>query len=218
MLRSTSKEGAMARSYYEIAFTPSVKAAQEHYGSRLQYARAGTTVPGDAGMGEAEAAFITARDGFYLASVGETGWPYLQFRGGPPGFVRVLDATTLAYADFRGNRQYISVGNTAAEDRVALFFMDYANRRRLKVMARARFAEPGEEPVLAELVALPGYRARVERIAILRVEAFDWNCPQHITPRFTESEIAGMVRPLHDRILELEAELASLRRPQQSAP
>lgn len=206
----------MARSYYEVAFTPSVRAAQEHYGSRLQYARAEAAVPGDAGMGEAETAFITARDGFYLASVGETGWPYLQFRGGPPGFVRVLDATTLAYADFRGNRQYISVGNTAVEDRVALFFMDYANRRRLKVMARARFAEPGEEPALAELAALPGYRARVERIAILRVEAFDWNCPQHITPRFTEAEIAGTVRPLHERIRGLEAELASLRRLQQT--
>ena len=207
----------MARSYREIAFTPSVKAAQEYHGSRLQYARFDASPfdaadIGDMELGEAEAAFIAARDGFYMASVGETGWPYVQFRGGPAGFVHVLDGKTLAYADFRGNRQYISVGNIAVEDRVALFFMDYANRRRLKAMARARFVEAGEEPALTERVTLPDYRARVERIAILHVEAFDWNCPQHITPRFTEAEINEAVRPLLDRIRRLEAELAALQR------
>ena len=132
--------------------------------------------------------FIEARDGFYLASVSESGWPYLQFRGGPAGFVRVLDDQTLGYADFRGNRQYISTGNIDRDGRVALFFMDYAGRQRLKLLGRARIVDAAQSPEWVKRLEVPGYRARVERAVLIAVEAFDWNCPQHITPRYTEAE------------------------------
>lgn len=196
----------MARHFSEIAFTPSVKAAQERYGSRAGYSRLEAKAAGlPVDLGEAEIAFIEARDGFYQATVSETGWPYVQFRGGPAGFLKVLDAQTIGYADFRGNVQYLSVGNMNAKDRVALILMDYANRHRLKIWARARLVHPEEDAALVEKLEIPTYRARVERAVVLDVEAFDWNCPQHITPRFTAEEVDGRVQPLLDRIAELEA-------------
>jgi predicted pyridoxine 5'-phosphate oxidase superfamily flavin-nucleotide-binding protein len=196
----------MARNFTNIAFTPSVKAAQARYGSRAAYSRIeqGANAGPDP-LGEREKAFIEARDGFYQATVSETGWPYVQFRGGPAGFLRVLDNRTIGYADFRGNVQYLSVGNIDANDRVALILMDHANRLRLKIWARARLVDPDEDSDLVRRLEIPTYRARVERAVILAVEAFDWNCPQHITPRFTAEEVEDRIRPLMARIAELEA-------------
>jgi predicted pyridoxine 5'-phosphate oxidase superfamily flavin-nucleotide-binding protein len=177
------------RSYYDIAFTPAVRAAQSRMGSREAYAAfdGGDGRPDPLTAEEVE--FIQARDGFYQASVSETGWPYVQFRGGPQGFLKVLDPNTIAYADFRGNVQYISAGNLAGNDRVALMLMDYANRRRLKVLGRARLVDAREIPALAARLAMPHYRARIERAVVISVEGYDWNCPQHITPRFTRAEL-----------------------------
>lgn len=169
----------MARAYANIAFTPTVKAEQERQGSRHAYAR----LEGEAveTLGPRECNFIAARDGFYMASVSETGWPYVQFRGGPPGFLRVLDQKTLAFADLSGNRQYISVGNIQADGRVTLFLMDYANRRRLKIWGRATIEEVRTHFPELEQVA--------ERAIVIKVSAFDWNCSQHITQRFTLEEL-----------------------------
>lgn len=202
----------MTRHYSEIAFTPSVKAQQKLHGSAGAYA---DREPGAAStvdvLGPDEASFIMAQDSFYMASVSETGWPYIQHRGGPQGFVRVLNDQQIGFADFRGNRQYISLGNLAADNRVALFFMDYARRARLKIMGRAVASDLSTEPNLADKLALPGYKARVERAIIINVEAFDWNCPQHITPRYTEAQVMQGVQALKDRIVGLEAELAAKR-------
>ncbi|RRN66638.1 pyridoxamine 5-phosphate oxidase [Caulobacter sp. 602-1] len=158
-----------------------------------------------------EVAFIAERDSFYMASVSETGWPYVQHRGGPPGFLKVLDETTLAFADYAGNRQYISTGNLDANDRLALILVDYPRRARLKILAHAERLALDAEPDLLARVSVPGYRARPERIFRLRLAAFDWNCPQHIVPRFTEAEIARAVAPLRDRLAALEAENQQLR-------
>jgi predicted pyridoxine 5'-phosphate oxidase superfamily flavin-nucleotide-binding protein len=199
----------MGHRFAEIAFTPAVKAQQETHGSRASYARFEAGPPRNDRLGPEEAAFLAARDGFHLASVSETGWPYVQYRGGPPGFLRVLDEGTIAWADFRGNRQYVSVGNLAGDDRVALIAMDYAARRRLKILGHAEALEVGADDGLAERLAVPGYDARVERAVRVRVAAFDWNCPQHITPRFTLAEVEDAARPLRERVAELEARLAS---------
>ena len=195
----------MGHRFAELAFTPKVKAFQEALGSRRGYARRESGADSNGVLGPREAAFVAERDSFYLASVSETGWPYVQHRGGPPGFVRVLDERTLGFADFAGNRQYVSVGNLSGDDRVSLFFMDYPNRTRLKLLGRARRIELGE-PQLEQL-ALPGYEAAVERGFLIRVEAFDWNCPRHITPRFTLAEVEAATAPLRQRIAELEAKL-----------
>jgi hypothetical protein len=200
----------MPHAFATIAFTPAVRAVQEAQGSRAAYARMEAT-PGTVNreLGLPEAEFLAARDSFYMASVGETGWPYVQHRGGPPGFVRVLDATSLGFADFRGNRQYVTVGNVGQEPRVALFFMDYPNRTRLKVFGRARLVGLEDEALLSRLES-PHYRARVERGFVVTVEGFDWNCPQHITPRYTREEMSEVTGPLHARIAELEREVAAL--------
>lgn len=179
----------MPHRFAEIAFTPAVCAVQTQEGSREAYARQEGGEPHHERLGEAEAEFIEARAGFYLATVSETGWPYIQHRGGPAGFLRVLDERTLGFADFRGNRQYVSIGNLAGSDKVSLFLMDYAHRRRLKILGHARITEDPE--VLARL-AVPGYRAKVERGILIEVAAFDWNCPQHITPRFSLDELKAM--------------------------
>ncbi|TWU07253.1 Pyridoxamine 5'-phosphate oxidase [Symmachiella macrocystis] len=180
----------MSRKYTELTFTESVKQAQTRYGARSQAARMEEMDVVDDRLSEREAEFIHQRDGFYMATVGDDGWPYMQFRGGPRGFLKVLDDRTLAFADFRGNRQYISTGNLAHDDRVSLFFMDYANRRRLKIMARANVVDAEENPELLSQVEGPTYRARIERVVVYMIEAFDWNCPQHITPRYTLDELA----------------------------
>lgn len=158
-----------------------------------------------------EKAFIAARDSFYMASVSEGGWPYVQYRGGPPGFLKVIDEITLAFADFRGNRQYISVGNLDANDRVALILVDYPARARLKILAHAERLSLDEEPDLLAQVSDASYRGRPERIFRLRLAAFDWNCLQHILRRFTEAEISHAVQPLHEKIAALEAENRMLR-------
>ena len=162
-------------------------------------------------FGAAETAFIAERDSFYLASVSATGWPYLQHRGGPTGFLRVLDDRSVGFADFRGNQQYLTLGNVGGDDRVALFLMDYPRRRRLKILARMSAHDLRAEPDLAARLATPGYRGLVERGFVLKLHAFDWNCPQHITPRFTAADVEAAVAPLHARLEALEAENARLR-------
>jgi predicted pyridoxine 5'-phosphate oxidase superfamily flavin-nucleotide-binding protein len=200
----------MAYGYLDRLTTPSVAAAQEANGSRRMWEQFDGERPGER-FTEAEAAFIAARDSFYMASVGETGWPYLQHRGGPAGFVQVLDETTLGLLDFRGNRQYISIGNAAADGRVSLFFMDYVHRARLKMLAHLEILALDADPALTERLALPGYKAKPERVFRLKLEAFDWNCQQHITQRFTVDEVGILAAPLRQRLAALEAENAELR-------
>jgi uncharacterized protein len=203
----------MAKNFADIAFTDSVKTQQEQYGSRQQYARMDRVARGTT-LTIAETEFIAARDSFYLATVGANGYPYVQFRGGPPGFLRIVDAQTLGYADFRGNRQYITVGNLHQNDRAALILMDYANQSRLKIYARIEVINAQDRPQLMERVRVPGYDARLERAMLLHIEAFDWNCPQHITPRFTMEEIQTMNAPLYEHVAKLESELLRLRQAQ----
>ena len=196
----------MGHKFAEIAFTPNVKKAQEVNGSRRSYARLEQGEVHHDVLGPNEAAFIAERDSFYMATVSETGWPYIQHRGGPPGFIRVLDKKTIGFADFRGNRQYISVGNLETDDRISMNLMDYPNWARLKILGRARLVGLDEQDILHRL-SLPDYRAVVERGVVITIEAFDWNCPQHITPRFTPAEIEEAVAPLRQRIAELEQAL-----------
>lgn len=196
--------------FLQTMFTPAVKAMQTAFGSREPYTRFDTVPTGPDSLGEQETAFITARDGFYLATVTETGWPYVQFRGGAPGFVKILGERTLGFADFRGNRQYISAGNIAANNRAAFFFMDYANRTRLKLLARLHVTAIDQAPEITAQLIDPAYKAKVERLIIADVEAFDWNCSQHITPRFALSDFAPGIAALKARIAELEAELQAM--------
>ena len=200
----------MAYGFLDIAATASVKEAQRENGSADYWAG----FHGERTYNrftEAEAAFIAARDSFYMATVSESGWPYVQHRGGPPGFIRMLDDKTLAIADYRGNRQYITVGNVAAGDRAALILMDYPNRRRLKIYAHVEIKSLADNPELAAAVATPGYKAKPERVLKFHLDAFDWNCPQHITPRFSEAEIDAALAPVRDRLAQLEAENKTLR-------
>jgi len=184
----------MGHRFAALAFTDSVREVQQALGSHAGYAAMDEGDDYSHVLTEREAGFIAARDSLYMASVTETGWPYVQHRGGPAGFVRILDERTVGFADFRGNRQYISVGNVRKDDRVALFFMDYPGRTRLKVLGRVRLVGHDEPELLARLEA-DDYRAAVERGFVIRIEAFDWNCPQHITPRYTEAEIGELVAP-----------------------
>ena len=200
----------MAKNFAEITFTESVKAAQEKYGTRLQNERIEKIARGTE-LSRDEAGFIAERDSFYLATVSETGHPYVQFRGGPKGFLKVLDERTLGFADFRGNLQYISTGNLTVNDRAALILMDYPNQQRLKILARARIKDAADAPELISKLQMPDYKAKIERVFILHVEAFDWNCPQHITPRFTIEEIQVMSQPLYEHIEKLEAEIKKLK-------
>jgi predicted pyridoxine 5'-phosphate oxidase superfamily flavin-nucleotide-binding protein len=200
----------MSYGFLDIAITPAVRAAQAEMGSADLW----TGFKGNRTFDrftDNEAAFIADRDSFYMATVSATGWPYVQHRGGPRGFLKQVDDRTLAFADYHGNRQYISVGNTAGDGRACLFLMDYARRARLKIYVHAEVVALDADPALTELVAVPGYKAKLERIFRLKLEAFDWNCPQHITPRFTEQEIAEAVRPLRERVESLESENAALR-------
>jgi uncharacterized protein len=137
--------------------------------------------------------------------VSETGWPYVQHRGGPRGFLKLVDDRTLAFADYRGNRQYISVGNAAANSRACLFLMDYTRRARLKMYVHIEAVALDTDQTLTRLVTVPNYKAKLERIVRVRLENYDWNCPQHITPRFTEQEIAEAIRPLRERLEVLES-------------
>lgn len=197
----------MPHRFAEIAFTPTVKKVQEDMGSRSSYTRMESVEDAvNFRLTEVEAGFISARNSFYMATVGETGWPYIQHRGGPVGFVRVLDEGTIGFADFRGNRQYVSVGNLITDDRVSMFFMDYRNRTRLKLFGRARIIGLEDEANISRL-EVADYRARVERGFIVSVEGFDWNCPQHISERYTADEVEAMTAQLRARIAELESAL-----------
>jgi len=204
----------MTHRFADIAFTSNVQRLQERHGSRAQYARMQErSGPNDA-LGPDEAEFLAEADSFFLATVSETGWPYVQHRGGPAGFVKVLSPTTLAFADFRGNLQHVSTGNALGDDRASIIVVDYAHRRRMKLLGRLRFVDLADaDPELVRRVAIPGYRARVERVALFEVAAFDWNCPQHIAPRFTEAQVNVATQALRDRIAELEAHLATARSP-----
>jgi ferredoxin-NADP reductase/predicted pyridoxine 5'-phosphate oxidase superfamily flavin-nucleotide-binding protein len=179
----------MAIAFAQIAFTPNVLAAQAQMGSAGAYRDATLGPTERAELGPHEAAFITARDSFYQATVGQNGWPYMQHRGGPMGFLKVLDARTIGYADFAGNGQYISVGNLGGDGRICLFLMDYAGQRRLKIWGRARLIDESLEPNLVAQLESPDFRARVERAIVITIEAFDWNCPKYITPRYTQAEL-----------------------------
>ena len=200
----------MGHRYFDIAATPSVVEAQIANGSRGMYAGMEDD-PSPVEISADVADFIAGRDSFYMATVSETGWPYVQHRGGPPGFLKVLDATTVGFADFRGNRQYISLGNASANNRAALILMDYPHRRRLKIYARIEARDLKTDPELARQLALPGYRALPERAILLHVEAFDRNCPQYITPRFTNGEIEAAIEPMRLHLAALEAANQALR-------
>jgi uncharacterized protein len=203
----------MAQRFAELAFSPAVRAAQERYGSAAVGARLLAADDRQDRLGPDETAFLTARDGFHLATVTADGWPYVQFRGGPPGFVHVLDETTIGWADLRGNRQYITAGNLdpAGGARVAMIFMDLAHPSRVKVLGRARIVDVAEDPALAARLTVEGQPGKVERSVLVDVEAYTWNCPQHITPRFTAEEVARSVRPLQEELAALRAENAQLR-------
>ena len=197
----------MPLAFADIAFTPSVRAVQETQGSAQAYAKfLRPEAQGGDRLSEREATFISRRDGFYQSTVSETGWPYVQYRGGPSGFLKVIDDKTIAYADFRGNRQYLSVGNLAANDRVSLILMDYPNRQRLKIWGRVKLVDAAEAPGLMAELHDETYRARPERAVVITIEAFDWNCPQHIPRRFTLDEIETDITNLHEEIAQLRAE------------
>lgn len=200
----------MSYGFLDIAITPSVRAAQAGMGADHTWQDFKGHREFDRFTGN-EAAFIGERDSFYMATVSETGWPYVQHRGGPAGFLKLIDAQTLAFADYRGNRQYISTGNLTANDRACLFLMDYTRRARLKIYVHVEILAPEDDPALTALVTDEAYGAKIERIYRLRLQAFDWNCPQHIKPRFTEQQVSRAVEPLRARLAELEAEQRELR-------
>ena len=191
----------------DVAFTPAVKAQQERRGSRAAYAKMESGAGWQSAVTPDLAAFIAERDSFYLATASADGQPYIQHRGGPKGFLKVIDAKTLGFADFRGNRQYISTGNLSENDKAQIFLMDYAGRQRIKVWGRARVVE--DDPALIEKIRVPGYQGRPEQAILFDIEAWDVNCPQHITPRYTEDVIETVIAKLQTRIGELEAQLAT---------
>lgn len=195
---------AMAGRYLETYFTPEVLAAQRHYFGSTQSV---PPQPERDPLTEEEAEFIARRDSFYMASISSGGWPYVQHRGGRPGFLKVVGPSSLAFADYKGNRQMISTGNLAASDRVALFLMDYPRQERLKILGHARVEDARARPELVRQFAELEDPRVVERIFLIEVMSFDWNCPKYITPRYTEAEIEAAVAPLRQRIAELEAEL-----------
>ena len=191
----------MNQNFTKLAFTDSVKKFQEQYGSRKSYAR--MEASGDRYvLTNREITFIQSRDSFYMATVGENGWPYVQYRGGPIGFLKVIDNTTLGYADFRGNMQYISIGNIKSSRKASLFLIDYPSQQRLKIWAESEVIDAGQDSELLQTLEIPGYEAHIERLLILRIQAYDWNCSQHITPRYTTEEIEEGVAKLNPDILK----------------
>jgi hypothetical protein len=184
----------MGRAFSDIAFTPAVRELQRRMGSRDHYAALDEATDRRDRLTGREAEFIASRDHFFQATVSETGWPYVQHRGGPAGFLKVLDARTIGYADFAGNRQYVSAGNLAGDDRVSLFLMDYPHQARLKILGRARVIDESSDPGLLARLDNPHYRARVERGIVIHIEGFDWNCPKYITPRYTEDEVEQRIK------------------------
>jgi predicted pyridoxine 5'-phosphate oxidase superfamily flavin-nucleotide-binding protein len=200
----------MADKFMQLVLTPAVQRAEDKYFGRHQVVeRAPETDP----LTPDEADFIASRDSFYMASVSETGWPYVQHRGGPVGFVKVLGPSLIGFADFHGNRQLISTGNLEVTDRVALFMMDYPNRTRLKLLGHARVLDAREHSDLVEQLTPEQMRGKVERLFLIQIVSYDWNCPKYITPRFTAEEVEKYAAPLKARIAELEAKLAAREKP-----
>ncbi len=200
----------MAKNFAEIGFSPASKALQEKFGSRTSYARMEATTFYD-GLTEHERTFIAQCDSFYMATVGENGFPYIQHRGGPKGFLSVLDRNRLGFIDFSGNKQYISLGNLATNQNVALFLMDYPRKTRLKIYAKVEIVELADNPKLFDALNLNDYNFRPERIFVLHIEACDWNCPQHITPRYTAEDIEKALQPQKTYIKNLENEVELLK-------
>ena len=204
----------MAYGFLDIAITPSVRAAQAEMGADSLW----TDFAGHREFDrftEAEAAFVATRDSFYMASVNPEGWPYMQHRGGPAGFLRHIAGNRIGFADYRGNKQYISTANLAGNDRVSLFLMDYPNKERLKLVGHAHSVEPADDPAAVTALMPEGYRATPERAFFIDVIGWEWNCSQHITPRFTEAEISAAIRPMADELKQLRAEIAALRAKEQ---
>lgn len=198
----------MAEKFMQLVLTPAVQQAQEKYfGGHQEVLHAPAADP----LTPAEIDFISARDSFYMATVSETGWPYVQHRGGAKGFLKVLDPGLIGFADYQGNQQLVSTGNLAVTDRVALFMMDYPRRRRLKLLGHARVLDAREHSGMADEFAAGAERSRVERLFLIQVISYDWNCPQYITPRYTLAEVERYAAPLRARIEALEAELAVTR-------
>ena len=196
----------MASNFMELAFSETVKAEQALHGSRSSYQRMEDKNADQSKLSMREANFIRQRDGFYLSTVGESGWPYVQFRGGPRGFLKVIDESTLAFADFRGNMQYISSGNMKDNQKAAMILLDYPTRTRVKIWAETEIIAPDDDPELLEKLVDPSYSATVERIIVFHIKAFDWNCPQHITPKFTFEEMKAMVKENPELIKALMAD------------
>ena len=200
----------MASAFADITFTPSVKTAQSLYGSRESNRRFELSENAGNELGEREAEFIAERDSFYQATVSESGWPYVQHRGGAVGFLKVLNERTIGFADFRGNRQYLSVGNINADERISLILMDYPNRRRLKLWGRARIIHERDNPELIAQLEVPTYRAHIEHGIIIHIEAIEWNCPQHITPRYSKAEVEKLISPLLEENNQLKLQIEQL--------
>jgi len=204
-----AQEDMMASKYLDLMFTDAVcRAQQQYYGSAGKIVDAFERDP----LGQTEAQFIAARDSFYLGSISESGWPYIQHRGGVPGFLRLLNETTLVFADYKGNRQLLSTGNISVNNRVALFLMDYRNRERLKILGRARVEDARSHSQLVTRIVDPERRSSTERLVFIDVVSFDWNCPKHITPRYSADEVEDLVGSLKERIAELEAGLTTARK------
>jgi uncharacterized protein len=189
-----------------LLFTPVIKKLQARYGSRRQYERMVSSSAEREHFTEFETEFLAGRDSFYWATISSSGWPYVQHRGGPPGFLKVIDDHTLAFADFSGNKQYITTGNLLTDNRAAMIFVDYPRRARLKVLGRAKVLEGKEAAPLMDRVTIPGYKVQIERIFVIHIEAFDWNCQQHIVPRYTAEEIHAAVHAIEERVTTLETE------------
>ena len=201
----------MARNYAEIAFTPEVKKLQEKMGSRTSYGRMEKST-NITGLTEDEMDFISQRDSFYMSTIGESCYPYIQHRGGPKGFLKVIDKKRLGFIDFKGNMQYISTGNIATNNKTALILVDYPDRARLKIYATTEIIELNDNPELFDMLDLKDYKFRSERMMVFNVEAYDWNCPQHITPRYTVEEIEQLFAPRMKYTQELESEIVNLKK------
>ncbi len=202
----------MAQNYRHIVFSDAAKALQEQHGSRISYAKLDTRPVGEIDVLTAkEIDYIALRDSFYMASVTPDGWPYMQHRGGPAGFLKHVGGNRIGFADYRGNKQYISTANLAANDRVSLFLMDYPNRERLKIVGHAHSVELADDPAAVTALMPEGYRAVPERAYFIDVIGWEWNCSQHITPRFTEAEISAAIKPMAAELNQLRAEIAALR-------
>jgi uncharacterized protein len=193
----------------DVAFTPAVKAIQARKGSRDAYAHVEENGGWRTEIDDKLRGFLAATDSFYLATANAAGQPYIQHRGGPKGFIKILDKNTIAFADYSGNRQYITQGNLSENPKANIFVMDYAHRRRVKIWGEARVVE--DDPALTQSLMPRGYRARPEQVILFRIAAWDTNCPQHIPQKFDAADVAAAIAQRDTRIAELEAELAALK-------